>query len=897
MPQEASNKTDIPKAYDFKDVEPRWYREWNEKGLFRAEIIEGRPKFSMVIPPPNVTGVLHIGHALNNTLQDILVRYKRMDGYDTLWVPGTDHAGIATQNVVERQLASEGLTRDDVGREKFIERVWEWKKKSGGTIIEQLKRLGCSCDWSRERFTMDEGLSRAVREVFVRLYEEGLIYQDDYIINWCPRCHTALADIEVEHEMAQGSIWYMRYPVADEPERFVTVATTRPETMLGDTAVAVNPYDERYADIIGKELILPLVNRKIPVIADSHVDPEFGTGAVKVTPAHDFNDFEIAQRHDLPSVNIFDKNAIVTAEGGPYQGLDRFEARKRVLADLDARGLLEKEEDHSLAAGECYRCKTVVEPRLSKQWFVKIKPLAEPALKAVMEKRTEIVPESWVRTYDEWMTNIRDWCISRQIWWGHRIPAWTCEKCGELIVARKTPEKCPKCGSSALVQESDVLDTWFSSALWPFSTLGWPDETPELEAFYPTSVLITSFDILFFWVARMMMMGLHFREDVPFRYVYLHALVRDAQGKKMSKSTGNVIDPLTIMEKYGTDAVRFTLAAFAAQGRDIKLAEERIQGYRYFVNKIWNAARLVLMHVENSRPDDLVLESPEGCGKVEKWILSRLNSVTATVRNALETFNFDVAAKELYQFFWHEFCDWYLELSKPALSGNGADHEVRSARAVALHVLDTSLRLLHPFMPFVTEELWHHLPETGGDRGYVMTAPFPGEDARWSSPEAEQEIERVMEVISGIRNVRAELGIHPGARLDVIAIPHSSEASHILETYLDEISNLARVNSVTTASEDSKRPGGAASLIFEDLELFIPLKGIVDIKEELAKLKRDEAKVMKELKKSEAKLGNSNFTEKAPAEVVEKERKKLEKAQAKLEKIMKHRKTLEAVEA
>ena len=897
MPQEASNKTDIPKAYDFKDVEPRWYREWNEKGLFRAEINEGRPKFSMVIPPPNVTGVLHIGHALNNTLQDILVRYKRMDGYDTLWVPGTDHAGIATQNVVERQLASEGLTRDDVGREKFIERVWEWKKKSGGTIIEQLKRLGCSCDWSRERFTMDEGLSRAVREVFVRLYEEGLIYQDDYIINWCPRCHTALADIEVEHEMAQGSIWYMRYPVADEPERFVTVATTRPETMLGDTAVAVNPDDERYADIIGKELILPLVNRKIPVIADSHVDPEFGTGAVKVTPAHDFNDFEIAQRHNLPSVNIFDKNAIVTAEGGPYQGLDRFEARKRVLADLDSQGLLEKEEDHSLAAGECYRCKTVVEPRLSKQWFVKIKPLAEPALKAVMDKRTEIVPESWVRTYDEWMTNIRDWCISRQIWWGHRIPAWTCEKCDELIVSRNAPEKCPKCGSSELVQESDVLDTWFSSALWPFSTLGWPDETPELEAFYPTSVLITSFDILFFWVARMMMMGLHFREDVPFRYVYLHALVRDAQGKKMSKSTGNVIDPLTIMEKYGTDAVRFTLAAFAAQGRDIKLAEERIQGYRYFVNKIWNAARLVLMHVENSRPEDLVLESPEGCGKVERWILSRLNSVTATVRDALETFNFDVASKELYQFFWHEFCDWYLELSKPALSGNGTDHEVRSARAVALHVLDTSLRLLHPFMPFVTEELWHHLPETGGDRGYVMTAPFPREDSIWSSPEAEQEIGRVMEVISGIRNVRAELGIHPGARLDVIAIPHSSEASHILEAYLDEISNLARVSSVTTASEDSKRPGGAASLIFEDLELFIPLKGIVDIKEELAKLKKDEAKVMKELKKSEAKLGNPNFTEKAPAEVVEKERKKLEKAQAKLEKIMKHRKTLEAVEA
>ncbi len=897
MPTEASNMTDIPKAYDFKDVEPRWYREWSEKGLFTAEINEGRPKFSMVIPPPNVTGVLHIGHALNNTLQDILVRYKRMDGYDTLWVPGTDHAGIATQNVVERQLAAEGLTRDDVGREKFIERVWEWKKKSGGTIIEQLKRLGCSCDWSRERFTMDEGLSRAVREVFVRLYEEGLIYQDDYIINWCPRCHTALADIEVEHEMAQGSIWYMRYPVAGEEGRYVTVATTRPETMLGDTAVAVNPEDERYSDLIGKELILPLVNRRIPVVADSHVDPEFGTGAVKVTPAHDFNDFEIAQRHGLPSVNIFDKNAVVTADGGPYEGLDRFEARKRVLADLEAQGLLEKEEDHSLAAGECYRCKTVVEPRLSKQWFVKIKPLAEPALQAVKEGRTDIVPESWVRTYDEWMTNIRDWCISRQIWWGHRIPAWTCEKCGELVVARTTPEKCPKCGASSLVQDSDVLDTWFSSALWPFSTLGWPDETPELEAFYPTSVLITSFDILFFWVARMMMMGIHFMDEVPFRYVYLHALVRDAQGKKMSKSTGNVIDPLTIMEKYGTDAVRFTLAAFAAQGRDIKLAEERIQGYRYFVNKIWNAARLVLMHAEKSSTADLVLKDAETCGTVEKWILSRLNSVTATVRDALENFNFDVAAKELYKFFWHEFCDWYLELAKPALSGNGSPQEVNSSRAVALHVLDTSLRLLHPFMPFVTEELWHHLPEQGGERGYIMKAPFPAAKDKWHHEAAENEIERLMEVISGIRNVRAELGIHPGAQVDVVAIPHSEPAAALLETHLAEISNLARVSSIKTLEEGAERPSGAASLIFEDLELFIPLKGLVDIKEELAKLKKDEAKVEKELKKSQAKLNNPNFTEKAPAEVVEKERKKLEKAEAKLEKIMHHRRTLESVDA
>ena len=898
MPKEASkNITDIPKAYDFKDVEPKWYSEWNDKGLFRADIHEGKPKFSMVIPPPNVTGVLHIGHALNNTLQDILVRYKRMDGHDTLWVPGTDHAGIATQNVVERQLASQGLTRDDVGREQFIERVWEWKKKSGGTIIEQLKRLGCSCDWSRERFTMDEGLSRAVREVFVRLYEEGLIYQDDYIINWCPRCHTALADIEVEHDLAQGSIWYMRYPVADEPGRHVTVATTRPETMLGDTAVAVNPDDDRYSDIIGKELMLPLVNRRIPVIADSHVDPEFGTGAVKVTPAHDFNDFEIAQRHGLESINIFDKNAVINENGGPYQGLDRFEARKQVLKDLEAQGLLEKEEDHSLAAGECYRCKTVVEPRLSKQWFVRIRPLAEPALRAVLEKQTEIVPESWIRTYEEWMTNIRDWCISRQIWWGHRIPAWTCEQCGRLVVARSAPDRCPDCDATVLVQETDVLDTWFSSALWPFSTLGWPEETPELEAFYPTSVLITSFDILFFWVARMMMMGIHFMDEVPFRHVYLHALVRDAQGKKMSKSTGNVIDPLTIMEKYGTDAVRFTLAAFAAQGRDIKLAEERIQGYRHFVNKIWNAARLVLMHLEKSDAENLVIGDAASLGVVQRWILSRMNRVTGTVRDALDNFNFDIAARELYQFFWHEFCDWYLELAKPALSGTSSGQEADAARAVALSVLDQSLRLLHPFMPFVTEELWHHLPDMGAPRGYIMQSPFPESSSALDSPDAEREIERLMEVISGIRNVRAELGIHPGARVEIVALPHSPEAGALLSGHLDEIENLARVSGIKHIEEGGQKPSGAASLIFEDLELFMPLKGLVDIAGELAKLQKEEAKVLKELKKSEAKLANSNFTQKAPPEIVEKERNKLERSRAKLEKIISHRKTLEAAGA
>ncbi len=896
----------LPKAYDFKDVEPRWYKRWLDEELFRAEIRPGRPSFSMVIPPPNVTGVLHIGHALNNTLQDILVRYKRMDGYNTLWVPGTDHAGIATQNVVERQLAAEGLTRHDVGREKFIERVWKWKEQSGGTIIEQLKRLGCSCDWSRERFTMDEGLSRAVREVFVRLYEEGLIYQGDYIINWCPRCHTALADIEVEHEPTEGRIWYLRYPLVDEAtgkaskERFLVVATTRPETMLGDTAVAVNPDDERYQDLIGKYVVLPIVERKIPIIADSHVDPEFGTGAVKVTPAHDFNDFEIAQRHDLDAVNIFDINARLTEEAGAFVGMDRFEARKAVLEELERQGLLEKEEPHDLAAGHCYRCKTVVEPRLSKQWFVKIEPLAKPALEAVRKGQTRIIPEGWVRTYEEWMTNIRDWCISRQIWWGHRIPAWTCQECGNIMVRRQAPETCDRCGSSRLEQETDVLDTWFSSALWPFSTLGWPDETEELKAFYPTSVLITSFDILFFWVARMMMMGIHFMKDVPFHYVYLHALVRDAQGQKMSKSKGNVIDPLTIMEKYGTDAVRFTLAAFAAQGRDIKLAEERIEGYRHFVNKIWNAARLILMHAGGMKGYQERLGALKEQGALtttDRWILSRMNETVSIVRKALDEFNFDVAAKELYKFFWHQFCDWYLELAKPGLSGQDQSQE-EASRAVALTVLDTSLRLMHPFMPFVTEELWHHLPgrsESEGKEGYIMVAEFPSHDPGLEDRGAEEEIELLKGIISGIRNIRAELGIHPAAEIKAIFLPHKELAAQVVSGHVRAISNLAKVAETDMISDESEKPVGAASFITEDIEIFVPLEGLIDIDKEMAKLKKEQAKVEKELKRVSGKLSNKNFLEKAPADIVEKERAKEQSLKERLDKIASHMSMLKEI--
>ena len=893
---EKADRQLLPKAYDFKGVETKWYDQWMEKGLFVATMDKDRPSFSMVIPPPNVTGVLHIGHALNNTLQDVLVRYKRMDGYNTLWVPGTDHAGIATQNVVERQIAQEGLGRYDLGREKFIERVWEWKAKSGGRIIEQLKRLGCSCDWSRERFTMDEGLSRAVREVFVQLYEEGLIYQGDYIINWCPRCHTALADIEVEHDLSEGKIWYIRYPLVDEAtgkasDRYVVVATTRPETMLGDTAVAVNPDDERYRDLVGKYVLLPLVNRKIPIISDEHVDPEFGTGVVKVTPAHDFNDFEIARRHQLPRVNIFDKNAKVTEEAGAYKGLDRFEARKRILEDLEQLGLLEKEEPHSLAAGTCYRCKTVVEPRLSKQWFVKIEPLARPALEAVEKGKTKIVPPGWIRTYEEWMTNIRDWCISRQIWWGHRIPAWTCKDCGEVLVARTDPDKCPKCGSTNLEQETDVLDTWFSSALWPFSTLGWPDKTKELEFFYPTSVLITSFDILFFWVARMMMMGLHFMKDVPFYYVYLHALVRDAQGQKMSKSKGNVIDPLTIMEKYGTDAVRFTLAAFAAQGRDIKLSEDRIEGYRHFVNKIWNAARLVLMHASDME-DYLNIGAEAELNAVEKWILTRLNQTIDTVRRALDNFDFDVAAKELYSFFWHEYCDWYLEFSKADLASGEEKPRSQTSKKVALTVLDYSLRLLHPFMPFVTEELWHHMP---GDKGYIMVSQFPKGMKEWDFQEALSEVELLKIMISGIRNIRAELGIHPGKELEAVFLPHTPFVQKVVSDHQKEVMSLARVKEIRFIKDASEKPRGAASFIHEQVEIFVPLEGLVDIGQELKKIGKERAKVEKELKKIEGKLSNENFLKKAPREIVEKEKGKREQLVARLSKLDSHEEMLRQI--
>ncbi|MBT0663296.1 valine--tRNA ligase [Geobacter pelophilus] len=862
---------ELAKVYEPQAVEEKWYRYWESGGYFAAAETSDKKPYSIVIPPPNVTGALHMGHALNNTLQDILCRWKRMQGYNVLWMPGTDHAGIATQNVVERQLAAEGKDRHDLGREAFIERVWKWKGESGGQIIGQLKRLGASCDWERERFTMDEGLSKAVRTVFVKLYEDGLIYRDNRLINWCPRCHTALSDIEVEHEEKKGHLWHIRYPVAGEPGKFVVVATTRPETMLGDTAVAVHPDDERYRGLIGKTVILPLVNREIPVVADEYVDLEFGTGVVKITPAHDFNDFEVGLRHGLDKINIFDESGIINSAGRQFEGMDRFEARKRIVAELEEAGLLEKVADHAMAVGGCYRCKTVVEPYLSLQWYVKVSPLAERAYKAVKEGKTKIVPKQWENTYYEWMENIRDWCISRQIWWGHRIPAWFCDHCGEVTVAMEDPTKCCKCGSDEIRQETDVLDTWFSSALWPFSTMGWPEKTPLLASFYPTSCLVTGFDILFFWVARMMMMGLHFMDEVPFGDVYIHALVRDAQGQKMSKSKGNVIDPLTIIDQYGTDAFRFTLAAFAAQGRDIKLAEERIAGYRNFCNKVWNAARFALMNLNGFDPDavnydDLLLS------EADKWIIHRLNETARTTSEALAEYRFNEAAMGLYQFTWSEFCDWYLELSKQDLYGSDPGRKA-VVQYVLWSTLEQLLRLLHPFMPFITEEIWQTLPGSK-DSPSIMRASYPEYSEKRSFATAADNMEKVMAVIGGIRNIRGEMEVPPSREIAVILSCSSADSMKLMKHNEGAIVSLARVADLAIGI-DLEKPEDASIQVAGDVRIFVPLKGLVNVEEEEKRLLKEIAKIEKEIEMFSKKLENPSFVDRAPAEIVAKEREKL----------------------
>ena len=874
-----SEKYDLPKAYEFDEVERRWYEYWMEHKTFAATMEDGKESFSIVIPPPNVTGVLHIGHALNNTLQDLLIRYHRMKGDNTLWVPGTDHAGIATQNVVERQLATEGKTRHDLGREEFIERVWEWREEKGGTIINQLKRMGASCDWDRERFTMDEGLSTAVREVFVRLFNEGLIYKGDYIVNWCPRCHTALADDEVEHDPTDGKLYHLRYPYADGSGE-VIVATTRPETMLGDTAVAVHPEDERYQGLQDIGIKLPLTDRTIPVVLDHHVQREFGTGALKVTPAHDRDDYEIGLRHDLERIKVMDDHGVMNENAGKYAGLDRFACREQIVKDLEEQGFLEKIEDYQHAVGKCYRCSTVVEPTTSKQWFVSVRPLADKAVAAVREERIKIYPNTWYNTFYSWMDNIRDWCISRQIWWGHRIPAWTCADCGELIVSTTDPDVCTQCGSSNISQETDVLDTWFSSALWPFSTLGWPENTRELQTFYPTSVLITSFDILFFWVARMMMMGIHFMDEVPFHDVYLHALVRDKHGKKMSKSTGNVIDPLVMIKQFGTDAFRFTLTAFAAQGREIRMDEERVEGYRKFINKLWNAARFAQMHIKDADPAiTAVAADPAGLPLPHRWILSRTNETIRQVRAAMDGYNFNDIASSIYQFTWHEFCDWYLEWIKSDLYGD--DEQARqNARGVLLCVLENILKMMHPITPFVTEEIWSQLP---GERGTIMLESFPEENPAWDDAGADQSMVLLMGVISAIRTIRSEADVHPTAKINASIICPDRDKQELIRSFADAINGMTRTETLEIMDSGTV-PDDAGHVLVEDIEVFVPLKGLIDVEGELAKLDREHKKIDKELMRVVGKLRNDKFLKNAPEAVVLKEKAKQKELETRLAK-------------
>jgi len=872
----------LPKAYEFQEVESRWYARWERDGRFHADETSSKPPFSIVIPPPNVTGQLHMGHALNNTLQDILCRYRKLKGDEVLWMPGMDHAGIATQNVVERFLGREGTTRHELGREAFLEKVWEWREQYGGIIINQLKRLGAACDWRRQRFTMDEGLSRAVRQVFVRLYEEGLIYRGNRMINWCPRCNTALANIEVEGEELDSHLYHIRYPLA-EGEGSLVVATTRPETMLGDTAVAVHPEDSRYASYVGRTVILPLVERPIPVIGDPYVDPEFGTGSLKITPAHDFNDFEIGRKHGLDLVQVIGEDGTMSEEAGAYAGMDRFACRKRIVEDLKARSLLVKVEDYKHRVGHCYRCKNVVEPMTSLQWFVAVRPLADEAMAAVRDGRTRIVPSKWEKDYFIWLENLEDWCVSRQIWWGHRIPAWYCSRCGEITVAIRDPDRCSRCGSESLEQDPDVLDTWFSSALWPFSTMGWPDDTPELKKFYPTSVLVTGFDILFFWVARMMMMGLHFMKDVPFRDVYVHALVRDAQGNKMSKSKGNVIDPLEVMDRYGTDAFRLTLTVLAAQGRDVKLSEERIEGYRHFVNKLWNASRLVLMNLDGTGVSDRVpsrLSSP-----VHRWILSRMQRVAGEVEEALDGYHFNHHAQIMYQFTWGEFCDWYLEMIKPDLYGE--DSEKRAlAQSIVLKVLRNILVLLHPIMPFVTEEIWHKLP---GTKGSIMKASFPEAEPGRLDEEAEKRMELVMGVVGGIRNIRGEMNVAPSVRLDAVCVSESAGDRAILEEQAATVKDLARVSALAIAAPGGvDKPRLAASTVAGSFEIHVLLKDVLDFQGESQRLRKEMAKLEKELMIAQKKLSNEDFLQKAPQDVVGKEREKSLRLAEKLEKLRIH---------
>ena len=866
---------ELAKIYDPQAVEPAVNEQWLNSDAFRPKALSGDEfdeNYCIVIPPPNVTGSLHMGHAFTFTIQDMLIRWQRMQGKSVLWQPGTDHAGIATQMVVERILDKEGVHRRDLGREAFLERVWEWKEESGGTIVSQLKRLGASCDWSRERFTLDEGLSDAVHEVFVRLYEEGLIYRGKRLVNWDPVLETAVSDLEVEHAEEQGHFWHIQYPYADDPSNHIIVVTTRPETMLGDGAVAVHPDDERYKALVGKELILPLCNRTIPVIADEYVDPEFGTGCVKITPAHDFNDYEVGKRHSLPLLNIFTNRAHIADEAfipEQYHGLDRYEARERMVADLEAEGLLYKVEEHQHKVGRGDRSHAVIEPYLTDQWYVDIKPLAEPAIAAVENSDIRFVPKHWEKTYFEWMRNIQDWCISRQLWWGHRIPAWYCDDCDHITVSRETAKCCGGCGSTSIKQDDDVLDTWFSSGLWPFSTLGWPEKTGELEKFYPTNVLVTGFDIIFFWVARMIMMGMKFTDKVPFKDIYIHALIRDAQGQKMSKSKGNVIDPLEMIADYGADALRFTLAHMATPGRDVKLDIKRIESNRNFMNKIWNAARFVFMNRGDAAPDNSI----QPVNDVNRWILSELNSCARDVEQALAEYRFNEAAGTLYNFIWGSYCDWYVEAAKVSLYGDGEAGKIET-QTVMLTALDGWLRLLHPICPFITETLFQELH---GESARLVTDAWTQEYAVDAAAVAR--MNRVMEVVSAIRSVRGEMNVAPGKRISaVIACDEGVRSALEAEQHL--LMNLAKLDSLSWQGADGEVDGAAVAPL-ADAKVYLPLAGLIDVGEETARLEKNIARLEKDIAMNEGKLGNPKFCDNAPEAVVAKVRMDLDEAKAK----------------
>jgi valyl-tRNA synthetase len=911
MPRELS------KAYEPSAIEKRWADYWIREKLFSVPTPppgEKRPVFTLLLPPPNVTGRLHMGHMLNQTQMDIIVRWHRMRGFLTLWLPGTDHAGIATQMMVERQLAKEGKNRRQLGREKFVERVWEWKREYGGAILEQMKRLGASVDWDREYFTMDENLSRAVREVFVRLYEEGLIYRGKYIVNWCPRCETVISDLEVKHSDVPGKIWEIRYPVIGTNE-FITVATTRPETMLGDTAVAVNASDERYTHLHGKKVRLPLMNREIPIILDELANPEFGTGAVKVTPAHDPNDFEAGRRHNLPQIEILDEHARTNSNAGPYANLDRFKARERVVADLEEQGFLVSVKDYTVPLGTCDRCGTVVEPRISEQWFVKIKPLAEPAIRVVESGEVSIVPENHKQVYLNWMNNIRDWPVSRQLWWGHRIPVWHCSDCNETVVARETPTKCPKCGSAKLEQDTDVLDTWFSSGLLPFTTLGWPEKTRDQEVFYPTTLLITAYEILFFWVARMIMFGCHFmkghqqdllikeasgwsdkRDDsVPFRQVYIHALVRDAERQKMSKTKGNVIDPLEIIDRFGTDATRFTLAAMAAPGTDIAFNESRTEGYRNFANKIWNAARFMFMNMSSAPVGAGALTCPgesqtrlfgvagfESNTLEDRWILSRFNRVARDVNQGLEDYRFHEAANAIYDFFWTEFCDWYLELLKPRLNSDNP-HEVSTASANLVRLFEAALRLLHPIMPFITEEIWQAVYEGRAPGKSIALAAYPRADERQIDLATETEMAILQDLIVSVRNLRAELKVDAKMKVPIEVYTQDPATRALVEQNRGAVERLANVEGVTYVDTSLAKKAGARSTARFDVHLIYERK--IDVAAERARLQKELERIEKEIANKERQLSNQQFLSRAPAKVVEDMRRGLEELKILRDKI------------